>query len=161
MSVGSAAELLHSVEGEKCFVGEALFTEEFDEARDGGGGHVRGVFEEVPEGFEGGGAGEEAGEFAARGLGVGEVEAGFEPVEELEGFEWAQVVGFVGVEVGRGAQEEGVIAELAVFEVEVALTERGAVAEGVLAADGARRLEGVAGDEAEDLRDGVVCPWRG
>lgn len=63
--------------------------------------------------------------------------------------------------MGRGAEEEGVAAELVVLEVEVALPERGAVAEGVLAADGARRLEGVAGDEAEDLRDGVVCPWRG
>lgn len=48
MSVGFAAELLHSVEGEKCFVGESLFAEEFDEARDSGSGHVRGVFEEVP-----------------------------------------------------------------------------------------------------------------
>lgn len=131
MSVGSAAELLHSVEGEKCFIGEALFIEEIDEARDGGGGHVRGVFEEVPEGFEGGGAGVEVGEFVARGLGEEEVEAGFDLVEELKDFEWAQVVGFVGVKVGRGAKEEGVVVELVVFEVEVVLTERGVVAKEV------------------------------
>ncbi|KAH1160328.1 hypothetical protein GYH30_031891 [Glycine max] len=75
----------------------------------------------------------------------------------LEGFEWA----FARVEMGCGAQEEGVVVEFVVFEVEVALPERGAMAKGVLATDGARGLEGVMGDEVEDLRDGVVCPWKG
>lgn len=91
---------------------------------------------------------------------MGEGELGFHPVEELEGFEWAEV-GFVRVAVGRGAQDEDVSAELVVFEVEVALAKRGAVAEGVLAGEGARGVEGVAGDGTEDLGDGVVGPLRG
>jgi len=40
--------------------------------------------------------------------------------------------------VSSGAQDEGVVAELVVFEVEVALPQRGAVAEAALATDGAR-----------------------
>lgn len=121
-----------------------MFSEEFNEARDGGSGHVRGVvFEEVPEEFDLVSEGEEGGHFAARGFGVGEGEAGFDPVEELEGFIGPEV-GLVRIAVGRGAQDEGVGTELVVFEVEVALTQRSAVAEGVLAAYGARRLETVA-----------------
>lgn len=159
VGVGFAAELLHPVEGEQGLVGEALFSEEFNEARDGGGGHVTAALEEVPEGFDLGRAGEDAGHLAARGLGVGEVEAGFDPAEELEGFLGPEV-GLVGVSVGRGAQDEGAVAELVVLEGEVALPQRGAVAEAALAAHGARGLEGVAGDGSENLRDGVVCPWR-
>lgn len=85
VGIGFAAELFHSVEGEQGFVGEALFSEEFDDARDGGGGHVRVLFEEVPEGLDCAGAGEEAGQLAARGFGMGKGEAGFHPAEELEG----------------------------------------------------------------------------
>ena len=40
--------------------------------------------------------------------------------------------------MGGGAQDEGIVAELMVFEVEVALPQRGAVAETALASDGAR-----------------------
>lgn len=53
MNIGLAVKLSHPVEGKQRFISEALFTEEFNEARDGGGGHVSGiVFEEVPEGFD-------------------------------------------------------------------------------------------------------------
>jgi len=57
MGIGFAAELFHSVEGEQGFVGEALFSEEFDDARDSGGGHVGALFEEIPEGLGCAGAG--------------------------------------------------------------------------------------------------------
>ncbi|CAJ1789383.1 unnamed protein product [Sphenostylis stenocarpa] len=130
VSIGFAAELFHPVESEQDFAGEALFSEDFDDARDGGGGNVKALFEEVPEEFDCVGAGEETGQLAAR------------------------------ISVGRGAQDEDIVAELVVFEVEVALPQRCAVAEAALPANGARRLEGVAGDGVENLCDGIVCPWR-
>lgn len=118
---------------------------------------VGGFFEETPEGFGGVGADEDAGHFAARDLVVGEAGVSFDPAEELEGFTEPEVDA-VGVSVGRRAQKEEAVVELAVFVVEVALAEGGAVAEAVLAANGAVGLEGEPGDGAEDGRDGVGGP---
>lgn len=128
LNIGFAMELLHSEKRERGFVCQALFSQEFYQTRDGRSGDevvvaVCFFFEEIPEGFGRVPSGEHARHLAASGFVVGEAEAGFDPAEELEGFAESEV-GPVRVPVSSGAQEEdAVVVELAVFVVEVALSQ--------------------------------------
>lgn len=70
---------------------------------------------------------------------------GFNPTVELEGFVESEVDPG-GVSVSGGTKYEDVVMELALFLVEVALSQWSAVAETFLATDGARGSEQVSRD---------------